>query len=183
MFANHVENSLKMHESRIHVDLMMKLDDLDGFDRKILAQLQADGRLTNSELAERIGLSPSQCSRRRSQLEAGGVIRGYHAELDPLKVGIGVTCVIAINLATHSEGNAEKLHQLLMRLPHVQEVHALTGDMDYSIKVVARDLQELSNFINATLLRHGAVQNVKTSIVLDTIKQSSNLPIEVNAAG
>lgn len=159
------------------------MDDLDAFDRKILAHLQSEGRLTNGELAERVGLSPSQCSRRRSQLEATGIIRGYHAELDPMKIGIGVSCIIAINLATHNEGNANELRQLLVRLPNVQEAHALTGDMDYSIKVVARDLQELSDFINRTLLRHGAVQNVKTSIVLDTIKQSSSLPIEIEVSG
>ncbi len=159
------------------------MDDLDGFDRKILFHLQADGRLTNGELSERIGLSPSQCSRRRSALEAAGIIRGYHAEVDALKVGIGVTCMIAINLATHNEGNAEKLRQTLKRLPNVQEAHALTGEMDYSIKVVARDLRELSDFINATLLRHEAVQNVKTSIVLDTIKQSSALPVDTEPVG
>lgn len=157
------------------------MNDIDGFDRKILMQLQTNGRLTNGELAERIGLSPSQCSRRRNQLEAIGYIRGYHAELDPLKVGIDVTCMIAINLANHSEDNAEKLRQLLIRLPNVQEAHALTGEMDYSIKVVARDLRELSEFINRTLLRHEAVQNVKTSIVLDTIKQSSSLPIQTDS--
>ncbi len=162
---------------------MTNMNGMDGFDRKILAHLQTDGRLTNGELAERIGLSPSQCSRRRSRLEADGVIRGYHAELDPLKIGIGVSSVIAINLSTQNVDQADKLHRLLMRLPEVQEVHALTGDMDYSIKVVARDLQELSEFINTTLLRQEAIQNVKTSIVLDTIKQTSNLPIDPDPIG
>lgn len=183
MFAKHGKIQLSMHESCKNIGLMRDIDGMDDFDRKILTHLQANGRLTNGELAERIGLSPSQCSRRRSQLEAAGVIRGYHADLDPLKVGIGVTCMIAINLATHNEDNAERLRQLLMRLPNVQEAHSLTGDMDYSIKVVARDLQELSDFINTTLLRHEAVQNVKTSIILGTIKQSSSLPTERSASG
>lgn len=156
---------------------MANSDELDSFDRKILAELQEDGRLTNGELSDRVGLSPSQCSRRRNALEASGVIRGYHADLDPSKLGIGVTCMIALNLATHSENNAERLRQFLLRLPEVQEAHALTGEMDYSIKVVVRDLQELAAFINRTLLRQEAVLNVKTSIVLDTIKQSSSLPI------
>lgn len=157
------------------------MTDIDGFDRKILTHLQADGRLTNGELAERVGLSPSQCSRRRTALEAAGVIRGYHADVDPLKVGIGVTSVIAINLATHNEDNADRLRELLQRLPEVQEAYALTGEMDYSIKVVAEDLQALSAFINTTLLRHQAVQNVKTSIVLDTVKESTGLPIRTTA--
>ena len=162
--------------------LVMDMSAIDHFDRKILTQLQANGRLTNGELADRIGLSPSQCSRRRSALEASGHIRGYHAALDPLKVGIGVTCMIAINLSTHNEDNAEKLKRLLIGLPHVQEAHALTGEMDYAIKVVARDLRELSAFINHTLLRHEAVQNIKTSIVLDTIKETGSLPIEAKIA-
>lgn len=139
--------------------------------------LQKDGRLTNGELAERVGLSPSQCSRRRSQLEDAKVIRGYRADLDPEKVGIGLTCMISINVATHNEDSASKLQQLLLRLPNVQEAHALTGEMDYSIKVVARDLRELSDFINTTLLPHEAVRNVRTSIVLDTIKQTGSLPL------
>ena len=159
---------------------MTKISEIDGFDRKILTLLQANGRLTNGELADHVGLSASQCSRRRNQLEATGYIRGYHAALDSLKVGIDVTCMIAINLATHNEDNAEKLRKFLLRLPNVQEAHVLTGEMDYSIKVVARDLRELSDFINTKLLRHEAVQNVKTSIVLDTIKQSSSLPIEAD---
>ena len=149
----------------------------DEFDRKILIHLQRDGRLTNGELAERVGLSPSQCSRRRSQLEDVKIIRGYRADLDPEKVGISLTCMISINVAAHNEDNASKLQQLLLQLPNVQEAHALTGEMDYSIKVVARDLRELSDFINMTLLPHEAVQNVKTSIVLDTIKQTGSLPL------
>ena len=183
MFANRVSYAITLRNSCNFGDLMNELSDLDTFDRKILALLQTNGRLTNGELAEHVALSPSQCSRRRSALEAAGIIRGYRAELDALKVGIGVTCMIAINLATHNEDNADKLHQLLNRLPNVQEAHALTGEMDYSINVVARDLQELSDFINNTLLRHGAVQNVKTSIVLDTIKQSSSLPIDAGGLG
>ena len=153
------------------------MGEIDGFDRKILHHLQRDGRLTNGELSERVGLSPSQCSRRRSQLEKSGIIRGYRADVDPEISGFGITCMISINLATHNEDNADKLHRLLRSLPNVMEAHTLTGEMDYSVKLVARDLRELSHLINSKLLPHEAVQNVKTSIILDTIKPLGSLPL------
>jgi len=150
---------------------------MDAFDRKILAALQSDGRLTNAELAEAVGLSPSQCSRRRSQLETSGIIEGYTARINPAKVGIGLTSIISVTLASHDEQNAARLRALLSDLPNVQDAYALTGEMDYSIKVVCADLEALSTFINKTLLPHEAVQNVRTAIVLDTLKSSSSLPL------
>jgi len=150
---------------------------MDRFDRKILAALQDDGRLTNAELAEVVGLSPSQCSRRRTHLEQTGVIEGYTARVSPAKVGIGLTSIISVTLASHDEKNAERLRALLSSLPEVQDAYALTGEMDYSIKVVCEDLEALSAFINKRLLPHEAVQNVRTAIVLDTLKSTSALPL------
>lgn len=150
---------------------------MDGFDRKILAALQRDGRLTNGDLADTVGLSASQCSRRRSQLEKNGVIEGYAARVNPAKVGIGLTSIISVTLSHHDEQNAERLQKLLSELPNVQDAYALTGEMDYSIKVVSENLEALSTFINKTLLPHPAVQNVRTAIVLDTLKSTSALPI------
>ena len=154
------------------------MTNLDAFDRKILSALQFDGRLTNNELADSVGLSASQCSRRRSALEQAGIIRGYHAVLDPEKIGIELKSIISITLAAHDEDNAQRLKNLLIGLPNVQQAHTLTGEMDYSITVVTPDLKALSAFINETLLPHEAVQNVKTAIVLDTLKDTSALPIE-----
>lgn len=153
------------------------MSSLDAFDRKILKALQENGRLTNNELGERIGLSPSVCSRRRSSLENLGVIRRYTAELDPAKLGIGIKSIISVSLSNHDERNAERFKTLLSGLPNVQEAYALTGEMDYSIKVVCKDLDALSQFINSTLLPHEAVANVKTTIVLDTLKSTSELPV------
>ncbi len=150
---------------------------MDTFDRKILAALQKDGRLTNAELAEVVGLSASQCSRRRVSLEQTGVIRGYTAQIDAAKVGVELTSLISITLATHDEQNAAKLRALLSELPNVQDAYALTGEMDYSIKVVSENLEALSSFVNKTLLPHPAVQNVRTAIVLDTLKSTSALPL------
>lgn len=151
---------------------------LDTADRKILAQLQEDARLTNNDLAERIHLSASQCSRRRARLEREGFITGYNARIDREKAGFALVNFISVTLATHNRNNAARFADLMKRLPEVQEAHALTGEMDYMLKVVTPDLKALSEFVNEFLLPHDSVQNVKTSIVLDTLKESSNLPIE-----
>jgi len=146
-------------------------------DRKILESLQRNGRMTNSELAEAVGLSASQCSRRRAELEKSGVIESYHAHLNPDAIGMGLTSLVSITLSHHDDDNADRLRTLLKSLPNVQSAYALTGEMDYMIVVVTADLKELSEFINKTLLPHKAVQNVKTSIALEVLKKSSMFPI------
>ena len=155
---------------------------MDEFDRKIVRALQKDGRLTNGELGERVGLSASQCSRRRSALEEDGTIRGYCAVVSPEKVGVDLTSIISVTLASHDDDNAQQFRQLLLTLDNVQEAFSLTGEMDYSIKVVSPDLKSLSRFISEVLLPHKAVQNVKTAIVLDTIKSTLALPIRQGVA-
>lgn len=152
-------------------------DELDGFDLKILEALQKDGRLTNNELADRIALSASQCSRRRSRLEAEGYIQGYQARLDRQKVGLDLLVVISVTLATHNRDNARRFAALLNDLPEVLEAYALTGEMDYHLKVATRGLSGLSRFVNDVLLPHDSVQHVKTSIVLDTLKSFEGLPV------
>ena len=150
---------------------------MDGFDLKILKALQKNSRLTNSELADRVGLSASQCSRRRAQLEEDKVIAGYHAKLQPVKAGIGLTSLISISLSNHDKENADHLRTMLQHLDVVQSAYALTGEMDYMIVVLSRSLEDLSTFINNTLLPHPAVQNVKTSIALETLKQTTAVPL------
>lgn len=155
----------------------MNLAQLDGFDRKILSHLQADARLTNNDLSERVNLSPSQCSRRRQRLEEEGFIRGYRAVLDRDRLGFPLTNVITVTLATHNRDNARRFAELVTRLPQVQEAHALTGEMDYILKVVTPDLKALSEFVNGELLPHESVQHVKTAIVLETLKETGALPL------
>ncbi|MDH6229848.1 DNA-binding Lrp family transcriptional regulator [Mesorhizobium soli] len=150
---------------------------LDQFDRKMLSLLQADGRLTNNDLSERVNLSPSQCSRRRQRLEDDGFIRGYRAVLDRDRLGFPLVNVISVTLATHNRDNAQRFADLVARLPEVQEAHALTGEMDYILKVVTPDLKSLAEFVNGVLLPHEAVQHVKTAIVLQTLKETSALPL------
>lgn len=150
---------------------------IDQFDRKILAALQGDARLTNAELSEKINLSPSQCSRRRAQLEELGYIKAYQAVLNREKLGFGFVNVITVTLATHNRDNARKFARLIESLPEVMEAHALTGEMDYIVKVITPDLKALSAFVNDVLLPHESVQHVKTAIVLDTIKEGFAIPV------
>jgi DNA-binding Lrp family transcriptional regulator len=155
----------------------MITEQLDQFDRKILAALQDDARLTNNELSGRVNLSPSQCSRRRQRLEDEGYIRGYRAILDRDRLGFPLVNVITVTLATHNRDNARHFARLVERLPEVQEAHALTGEMDYILKVVTPDLKSLADFVNGVLLPHESVQHVKTAIVLETLKETGSLPL------
>jgi DNA-binding Lrp family transcriptional regulator len=150
---------------------------LDTFDFKILRALQDDGRLTNQELAEIAGLSASQCSRRRMRLEQEKVISGYRAELSSEALGFGVIAFIQITLATHSPDNAKKFRALVNRVDDIQEAYALTGDADYVLKAVLRDLKSLSDIVNDVLMPHPSVAHVRSSIVLDRLKESGKLPL------
>lgn len=150
---------------------------MNAIDRKILAALQDDARLTNNDLADRVGLSASQCSRRRAQLEADGIITGYHARLDREAIGFGLTSIISVTLASHTADNSRLIQDLFADLSEVMEAHAMTGDMDYYVKVVTKDLKSLSAFINDKLLAHEAVQQVKTAVSLQTLKETGSLPV------
>ncbi|CAL80549.1 putative transcriptional regulator, AsnC/Lrp family [Bradyrhizobium sp. ORS 278] len=150
---------------------------VDSFDLRILAALQDDGRLTNQELADLAGLSASQCSRRRMRLEEDGVIAGYRAQLASQALGFELIAFIQITLATHSPDNAQKFRALVNRVDDIQEAYALTGDSDYLLKVVLRDLKSLSDIVNNVLMPHQSVAHVRSSIVLDRLKESAKLPL------
>lgn len=150
---------------------------IDSVDRKILSALQNDGRLSNQELAEIVGLSPSQCSRRRTALEESGIIEGYSACVNRDKLEMGLTCLVSVRLATHNPDNARRLVTLFDRLPNVLEAHSMTGSTDYVVKIVTRDLKSLAKLINEELLPHDAVQNVESSVVLETLKETSAIPV------
>ena len=151
--------------------------EVDTFDLKMLAALQDDGRLTNQQLADRIGLSASQCSRRRMRLEEEKVISGYHADLSSEALGFNLIAFINITLATHSPDNAKKFRALINRVDEIQEAYALTGDADYVVKAVLRDLKGLSDIVNNVLMPHPSVAHVRSSIVLDRLKESAKLPL------
>lgn len=150
---------------------------LDQFDLNLLAALQEDGRLTNAELGDRIGLSASQCSRRRMRLEESGIIESYQARLDAERLGFGVMALVQVTLGTHSKDNARKFAAFIDTVREVQEAYALTGDADYSLKVVVSSLSELAKIISDTILVHPTVSHVKSSIVLSKLKDTHRLPL------
>ena len=156
---------------------MTKAVALDGFDLKMLTALQADARLTNADLAEQVNLSASQCSRRRIRLEEAGVIRGYRADLAPARLGLDVVVFTRVSLAAHSGDNAQRFADLVRRLPCVLEAHALTGDSDYLLKMIVPDLKALAAIVNDSLLPHPSVAQVKTSVVLQTLKDGAPIPL------
>jgi DNA-binding Lrp family transcriptional regulator len=151
---------------------------IDAFDIKILDALQVDGRLSNQDLADRIGLSASQCSRRRQALEESGLIESYRAHLAAERLGLGVVVIVSVKLATHSPDNSRKFATLIARLGAVQEAYSLTGASDYMLKLVVPDLKQLSRVLNEVLLAHPSVAHVQSSIVLDRLKETSRLPLD-----
>ena len=150
---------------------------MDDFDVKLLRALQDDGRLTNYDLAERVGLSASQCSRRRAALEEGGVIESYHAALSTQALGLDVIVFVQVTLATHSPDNSRRFAKLIDGLEEVQEAYALTGEADYLVKMAVPDLAALSHVLNDVFLPHESVAHVRSSIVLDRLKQTMRLPL------
>jgi DNA-binding Lrp family transcriptional regulator len=155
---------------------------LDALDLRLLAALQEDGAATNAALAETLGLSASQMSRRRHRLEQEGVITRYRAVIAPAAIGLSVTAFIHVSLSAHSRDNARRFRDLVRLTPGVLEAHALTGAADYLLKVVAADLRELSSLINEALLPHDSVARVRSEIVLETLKAEAALPLP-RAAG
>lgn len=150
---------------------------MDSFDLKLLAALQDNGALTNNELAERIGLSASQCSRRRTALEDAGVIAGYRAVLAPEAVGLDVLVFIRVGLATQSPDSAAAFVALIAGIEEIQEAYSLTGDADFLIKMVVPDLRTMSRLLNEVLLPHRSVAHVHSYVVLDRVKETARLPL------
>jgi DNA-binding Lrp family transcriptional regulator len=152
---------------------------IDSFDVKLLRALQDNAAATNSDLANLVGLSASQISRRRQALEAAGFIRGYQALLDREKLGLSILVLIHVSMATHSPDNASAFRKLVLERPEILEAYALTGDADYVLKVVVGSLKDLAHLVNEVLLPHEAIARLRSEVVLDTLKQVVTLPIGV----
>ncbi|MDB5456504.1 MAG: asnC family transcriptional regulator, partial [Caulobacter sp.] len=143
---------------------------LNRADRKILQILQQDGKLTNVELAERVGLSPSPCLRRVKQLEAAGLITGYVALLDRRGAGLGVLAYVEVGVDRHSEEAAEGFREAVMREPMVVGCYVMTGPYDFLLRVVAPDLDAYADFTMKRLVKMPGVKDIRSSFVLDTLK-------------
>ncbi|HET8555022.1 MAG TPA: Lrp/AsnC family transcriptional regulator [Rhodanobacteraceae bacterium] len=150
---------------------------LDRTDYQILTQLQADGRMTNAQLAEKVNLSASACLRRVQRLEREGVIAGYAAQVDALTLGLDLQAFVRVQLKQHDSATVEAFAQRVNEWDEVATCHALTGDMDYLLHVYVSDLEHFSHFLLDRLLNTGGVADVNSSFVLRTVKQSSSVPL------
>jgi DNA-binding Lrp family transcriptional regulator len=149
---------------------------LDRIDRQILQLLQADGRMTNIELARRVGISPPPCLRRVRALEAAGLIRGYHADLAPEALGFGVTVFAQIGLLSQAETDLQAFERLVALWPEVREAHMLAGETDFLLKIVAPDWDSYQRFLSARLTAAPNVAHVKSALVLRVSKAQPGVP-------
>jgi len=153
---------------------MLKLDRLDA---RILAALQQDGRQSVVELSEQVGLSGTPCARRIKLLEQAGVIQGYAAIVDPARLGLNVQAFVEVKLERHTDERVEQFKREVAALDSVVSCHAITGEYDFMLHVVAADLDALSNVVLKKLVKIAGVRDVHSSIVLDTIKRSVRVPL------
>jgi DNA-binding Lrp family transcriptional regulator len=150
---------------------------LDATDWKILRELQQNGRITNVELASRVGLSPPPCLRRVQALEKGGAIAGYRAVLDAARLGYEVSVFAAVGLRSQAESVLKAFEALAAGWPFVREAYAVSGEADYILRLVARSLPELQGFIIDRLTAAEPVESVKTTLILHVAKYEPGVPI------
>ena len=152
---------------------------LDPIDRKILAELQADGRMTNVELAKRVGISAPPCLRRVRALEEQGFIRGYHADVDARELGFEVQVFASVGLASQAEADLRAFEDRCRAWPLVRACHMLNGEVDFILRCVAPDLSTFQSFLTGELLTTPNVESVKTSLVIRGAKDAPGVPFEV----
>lgn len=156
----------------------MNTPTLDAIDRKILSELQTDGRATNVELSARVHLSAPQCFRRVRSLEERGVIRSYRAEVQPEALGLGVMAYVSLNIDGGQFGRVREIEAGIRAFAQILECHTVSGDSDYLLKVVARDLKSLSQFLTDRLMQVPGVDDVRSMICMEEVKAPSPLPVE-----
>ncbi|UWQ21362.1 Lrp/AsnC family transcriptional regulator [Jannaschia sp. W003] len=152
---------------------------LDPIDRQILAELQADGRMTNVELARRVGISAPPCLRRVRALEEAGLIRGYHADVDARRLGFEVQVFAMVSLQRQAEADLAAFEARAREWPLVRECHMLNGEIDFILKCVAPDLPTFQQFLTGALTAADNVASVKTSLVIRGAKDAPGVPFEV----
>ncbi len=157
----------------------MRRHKLDRIDRKILNDLQNNGRITNVELAEHAGISAPPCLRRVRKLEEAGFIKGYYADLDPAAMGYSVTVFAHIKLSAQAEGDLRKFEEAISAMPLVRECHMMTGETDYMLKIVARDWDAYQEFLTTRLTSAPNVASVKSSLRIRVTKDVPGVPVEM----
>lgn len=153
--------------------LSKSIKKLDRIDRKILTELQLDGRLANVELARRVGLSPTPCLERVRKLEAEGYIIGYNAQVDPHKVGAALLVFVEITLSKTSPEDFDEFSKAVLKLAEIQECHLVSGSFDFLLKTRVANMAAYRELLGETLLRLPSVRESRTYVVMEEVKQSS----------
>ena len=153
---------------------------IDRIDRQILSLLQDDGRMTNVDLAERVGLTAPPCLRRVRALEEAGVIRGYHADLDPASLGFPITVFAMVSLRSQAEHDLAAFEAHVADIPEIRECHMLNGEIDFILKIVASDLKSFQEILTTHLTPAPNVASVKTSLTIRTAKSQSGIPVSAD---
>ena len=156
-------------------DGKIKLDDVD---RQILSDLQGDGRMTNVELAKRAGISAPPCLRRVRALEDGGIVRGYHADIDSDALGYSVNVFAFVGLTSQAESDLREFEEMVSALPQVRECHMLMGETDFLLKIVAHDWDDFQRFLTSKLTPAPNVSHVKTALAIRSAKSLPGVPID-----
>ena len=152
----------------------MKLDQID---HKILMHLQENARITNAELAEKVGLSPTPCLRRLRRLESDGIIRGYHTEVNREALGVNVTVIILVKLEREDDKTLRDFEAAIRKRPEVMECYLVTGKFDYFVRVVIPTLAAYETFLSETILRMPNVETVESSFTLREVERKVVIPI------
>lgn len=152
--------------------------ELDETDIEMLKELQTDGRMSNSDLAERVGLSPTPCLCRLRRLEQEGFIQGYSLNLDRAKVGLELTVFVGVKVARAHDVEANAFVDAVLRLPEVVSCHLVSGEMDFLLQVVVPDLQAYEHLLLGTLLKLPSVQDIRSNFAIRTFKSATALPLD-----
>jgi DNA-binding Lrp family transcriptional regulator len=153
------------------------METLDKFDIAILNELQADGRLSNTELAQRVGLSTAPCWRRVRALEEAGYIKGYHAEIDRHKIGLGVLAFVRLDADRNTGEGTRVMEEAIRKIPEVVSCHYISGAGTFELQVVSRDLDSFSQFARNVLINLPNVKDMHTSFSLGEVKASASWPL------
>lgn len=150
---------------------------IDEIDRKIIAAIQRDGKITTQELAVQVGLSPSPCARRVRLLEQSGIIKGYTAVIDQKKAGLPINAFASIKLERQREEDLDRFAQAVTRWPEVLDCYLMTGQRDYLMRIVVSDLEAYERFLKEKLTRLNGIASIETSFALDQVKRAEALPL------
>jgi Lrp/AsnC family transcriptional regulator, leucine-responsive regulatory protein len=151
--------------------------ELDAIDRRIVTELQTNARLSNIELADKVGLSPSPCLRRVKRLEREGYIDGYRASLTRSRVGLGFSAFLAVKISGHANNEAQRFEKAVVAMPEVVACHLVSGEADYFLEVVVPELEDYQRFLVGKLLELPIVREVRSNIAIQTLKAGAPLPL------